>query len=200
MSAFERKRLENMRQNEALLQDVSAAANFMPVRISTKPPTSSRKRTALSTTATSRPRREARPRVLAPISRPGTRQSSRLAGLVVDPDADVKMAAQLGIGLDDRPKKRMRVGGDLSLDDISVEGRKFVNGTDGLAGLQGLDLGIKLQPRGAQPGVRTFTDEDVKETGDHGLKDLRRRMGGLRLYEKWAVNGWSLFPPTCRTW
>jgi hypothetical protein len=84
----------------------------------------------------------------------------------------------------------MRVSGDLNLGDIQVEGRKWENGLDGLAALKGLGV------RGAQPGLRTFTDEDVKETTDKGLKDLRLRMGGLKLYEKWSVQGMS--PVICQ--
>ena len=84
--------------------------------------------------------------------------------------------------MEEAKAKRLRISGDLNLGDIKVEGRKWDNGLDGLAGLKGL-------VRGAQPGVRTFTEEDIEDTKDEGLKDLRLRMNGLKLYEKWAVNG-----------
>ena len=73
----------------------------------------------------------------------------------------------------------MRVSGDLNLGDIVVEGKRWGSGIDGLKGIV----------RGAEPGVRTFTEEDVKETTDQNLKDLRLRMSGLKLYEHWVPNG-----------
>ncbi len=80
--------------------------------------------------------------------------------------------------------KKMRVSGDLSLGSIGVDGKKWENDVQGLQDIF----------RGAQPGFRTFTEDDVKETTDKELKGLRVRMGGLKLYEKWAPNGtsWSI--------
>jgi hypothetical protein len=42
--------------------------------------------------------------------------------------------------------------------------------------------------RGAQPHFRTFTEDDIKETTDEGLKALREKMSGLELYEGWEPN------------
>lgn len=173
MSAFERKRLENIANNNAILSGISTTAD----KIIPKP-------------APPKPKRASTPRVKRePVkkepARP-TRQSSRLAGLEADSEVlkrklDVEAEAELAKA----KAKKMRVSGDLTLGDITVEGRKWENSVDGLALLKGLGV------RGAQPGVRTFTDDDVKDTKNKGLKDLRLRMSGLKLYEKWAVNGTS---------
>lgn len=78
--------------------------------------------------------------------------------------------------VDKARQKKARVAGELKLGDITVEGQRWDGGLGGIF-------------RGAQPGLRTFTEEDVKETTDKDLKELRIRMSGLKLYEKWAVNG-----------
>ncbi|KAK3386317.1 WD repeat-containing protein NCU09302/NCU11420 [Sordaria brevicollis] len=176
MSAFERKRLENIANNNAILSGISTTAD----KIIPKP-------------APPKPKRASTPRVKRePVkkepARP-TRQSSRLAGLEADSEVlkrklDVEAEAEAAKA----KAKKMRVSGDLKLGDITVEGRKWESSADGLALLKGLGV------RGAQPGVRTFTDDDVKDTKDKGLKDLRLRMSGLKLYEKWAVNDIKLVP------
>lgn len=171
MSAFERKRLENIANNNAILSGISTTAD----KIIPKP-------------APPKPKRASTPRVKRePVKREParpTRQSSRLAGL--DADAGTlkrKAEVEAEAEAEKSRAKKMRVSGDLNLGDIQVEGRKWEAGLDGLASLKGLAV------RGAQPGVRTFTDEDVKGTADKGLKDLRLRMSGLKLYEKWPVQG-----------
>jgi WD40 repeat protein len=173
ISEFERRRLENIANNNAILSGISTTAD----KIIPKPAPPKPKRA-------STPRAKREPVKREPL-RP-TRQSSRLAGL--DADAGTlkrKAEVEAEVEAEKAKAKKMRISGDLSLEDIKVEGRKWENGLDGLAGLKGLAV------RGAQPGVRTFTDEDVKETTDKGLKDLRLRMSGLKLYEKWPVQGTS---------
>lgn len=165
MSAFERKRLENMATNKAILTEISAAAKSMiPDK---KPPPRS-----------SAPRRKTVKR--EPVR--GTRTSSRLAGLEADDEAlKRKLAADMEKDATESKAKKVRVTQDLHLGDIVVQGKKWDSGVDGLKGLV----------RGAEPGVRTFTEADVKETTDQGLKDLRLRMGSLKLYEHWFPNGTS---------
>lgn len=174
MSAFERKRLENIANNNAILKGISATADkIIPQPAAPKPKP--------RTSTTPRAKREVKIRE-QPVR--ATRQSSRLAGL--DADSDVlkrKYEVEAEVKAEEAKAKKLRVSGDLQLGDIKVEGRKWDNGLDGLAGLKGLAV------RGAQPGVRTFTEEDVKETTDKDLKNLRLRMSGLKLYEKWEVNG-----------
>lgn len=166
ISAFERRRLENIAANNAILRELSTtAAKAIPL----PKPEPAKKRTAAPRVKREPVRRE---------SVRATRQSSRLAGLDAD-DETLKRKAEVEAEADGEKarQKKMRVPGALNLGDIKVEGRKW----DG-------ELGAIFRV-GAQPGVRTFTEEDVKETTDKDLKELRIRMGGLKLYEKWAVNG-----------
>ncbi|KAK4151377.1 DNA damage-binding protein CMR1 [Chaetomidium leptoderma] len=176
ISAFERKRLENIANNNALLSEISTTAS----KIIPKPAPPKSKRA-------SAPRVKREPVQREPVR--ATRQSSRLAGIGADPGT-LKRKAEVEAEVESEKAraKKARVSGDLNLGDIQVEGRKWDGGLDGLAALKGLGV------RGAQPGVRTFTDEDVKGTADKGLKDLRLRMGGLKLYEKWPVAAIKLVP------
>ncbi|KAK3690441.1 WD40-repeat-containing domain protein, partial [Podospora appendiculata] len=182
MSAFERKRLENIANNNAILNGISTTADKIIPRPAA--PKSKPKRT-------STPR--AKPAPVAKEPARATRQSSRLAGIGADSDV---LKRKFEIEAEEESAKakakRLRVSGDLNLGDIKVEGRKWEGGLDALASLKGLGLG--LQARGAQPGVRTFTDDDVKETTDKDLKDLRLRMSGMELYEKWPVNDIKITP------
>ncbi|KAK4097039.1 WD repeat-containing protein [Parathielavia hyrcaniae] len=176
ISEFERKRLENIAANQAILKGISTTAD----KILPKPAPLKPKRA-------STPRAKREPVKREPL-RP-TRQSSRLAGLDADAGAFKRKAeVEAEVEAQTAKAKKMRVNGDLSLGDIKVEGRKWENGLDGLSGLKDLPV------RGAQPGVRTFTDENVKETDNKGLKELRLRMSGLKLYEKWPVQDIKIVP------
>ncbi|KAK3314284.1 WD repeat-containing protein [Apodospora peruviana] len=182
MSEFERKRLENIVNNNAILSGISTTVDKIIPK-----PTPPKPKARASRSSTPRVKRE-QPSREQPLR--ATRQSSRLAGLDADSDTlKRKYEVEAEVEKATAKAKKMRVSGDLKLGDIKVEGRKWDNGMDGLAGLKGLGL-----VRGAQPGVRTFTDDDVEETTDKGLKDLRLRMGGLKLYEKWLVNDIKLVP------
>lgn len=165
MSAFERKRLENMAANKAILTDISATAKkIIPEK--KKPPPKTTPRTRTRETVKRAPAR-------------GTRMSSRLAGLEADDETlKHKLAADIEKDAAESKAKKVRVAQDLQLGDVVVEGKKWGSGLEGLKGLV----------RGAEPGVRTFTEEDVKETTDKGLKDLRVRMNSLNLYEHWLPN------------
>ena len=164
MSAFERRRLQNIEANRAILTDISATAKKV---IPDKPKPKA-----------SAPRRRSEP-VKRESTRP-TRVSSRLAGLEADNETlKRKLAVEAEHLADEARAKKMRVSDDLSLGDIVVDGKKYVSSISGLQSII----------RGAQPGVRTFGEEDVQETTDENLKSLRKRMNGLKLYEHWAPNG-----------
>ncbi|KAJ2902889.1 WD repeat-containing protein /-like protein [Zalerion maritima] len=183
MSAFERMRLQNIAANKALLKGIETKA----AKIAPPPKPSPAPKPRSSSARTGRARGKARePEVKREQPVRTTRQSARLAG--VDADSEVlkrkREVEEESIAQQARHKK-MRVNDDLSLGDIMVEGRKYESGMDGIKG---------LIVRGAQPGVRTFTEEDVKETTDETLKELRTRMGGLEMYDKWAVQDMKITP------
>ncbi|GJN69907.1 hypothetical protein PLICBS_003959 [Purpureocillium lilacinum] len=170
MSAFERKRLENIAANRAILTDISTTAKkIIPDKKPSKP--------------APRKKRHSEPIKREP-TRP-TRTSSRLAGKDADSETlKRKFEVEAEHEAQNAKAKKMRVSGDLNLGDIVVEGKRWGSGIDGLKGIV----------RGAEPGVRTFTEEDVKETTDQNLKDLRLRMSGLKLYEHWVPNDIKITP------
>ena len=166
MSAFERRRLENIAANRAILTDISATAKKV---IPEKPAPKA-----------SAPKRKHRSEPVKRESARPTRMSSRLAGLDADNETlKRKLQVEAESQAETARAKKLRVVGDLNLGDIAVEGKKWTAGLDSLKGIV----------RGAQPGVRTFTEDDVKETTDKSLKDLRQRMNGLQIYEHWLPNG-----------
>ena len=165
MSAFERKRLENIAANSAMLKDLSSTAE----KIIPKPPPAKPKSSA--------PRRKSAP-VKREEPRP-TRTSSRIAGIEADSEtAKRKAEVEYEFAKERSKAKKQRISGDLNLSDVVAEGKRFDKGADFLAGVM----------RGAQPNVRTFTEEDIKETTDEGLKALREKMSALDLYEGYEPN------------
>ena len=166
MSAFERKRLENIAANQAMLKDLSTtASNILPA-----PKPAGRAKS-------SAPRKKTTP-VQRESTRP-TRTSLRLSGVEADSEtAKRKAEVEETFAKETARAKRMRVSGDLKFEDVVVDGKKW-NREDGF--LQGI-------MKGAQPNLRTFTEDDVKETTDEGLKALREKMSGLELYEGWEPN------------
>lgn len=169
LSAFEARRRANVANNQKLLKDTKdiGASMRKAAAPAPRPSPAARKRKA------SEPAQ--RTRVMP------TRQSRRLAAANGDGSAD-------DIKLEDIPAelklpapqaKRTRVGGDLTLDSLQVEGQRWSNG-DALATF-----------RGAQPGLRTFTEDDIKSSGDEKLASLRKGMNELKLYEGWLPNGRS---------
>lgn len=164
MSAFERSRLANIATNQAIVKDLSSAA----AKIAPKP--------------VGRPKTPASRKKAAPVKREEprpTRTSSRLAGIEADSETQKRKAeVEYEFAVEQAKAKKLRVSGDLNFSDIVVDGKKW-NKDDGfLSGIM----------RGAQPNVRTFTEDDVKETTDEGLKALREKMSGLEIYDGYEPN------------
>jgi hypothetical protein len=166
MSAFERKRLENIASNQAVLKDLSNdAAKIIP-----QPKQTSRPRS-------SAPRKKPAP-VKKEVPRP-TRTSSRIAGVEADSEtAKRKAEVEEEWAKVTAKAKRQRVSGDINFNDVVVDGKKFQKGEDFLSGVM----------RGAVPNLRTFDEDDIKETTDEELKALRQKMSGLELYEGYEPN------------
>ncbi|OAA73724.1 WD repeat containing protein [Cordyceps fumosorosea ARSEF 2679] len=170
MTTFERRRLENIAANKALLTDIAATAkNVIPDKPAPRAPPKKRPR------AEPVKREPARP----------TRMSSRLAGIGADNETlKRKLEVEAEFEASKTQAKKMRIGDDLSLGDIVVDGKKYGSSVAGITGIF----------RGAEPGVRTFSEDDIKETTDSGLKELRLRMSSLKLYEHWAPNDIKITP------
>lgn len=164
LSAFERRRLENIAANQAILKDLSTAAE----KIIPKP---------VPKSASSRaPRKKVV--VKREVVRP-SRTSSRIAGIEADSEiAKRKAEEEYEAAQQASRAKRLRVTGDLDLSQIVVEGKKWNKDENFLSSVM----------RGAQPYERTFTEDDITQTTDKGLKALREKMSGLELYDGYSPN------------
>ncbi|KAI2464847.1 WD repeat-containing protein NCU09302/NCU11420 [Annulohypoxylon bovei var. microspora] len=170
LSTFEARRRANVVNNAKLLKDSAEAAAKM--RKAAAPPPRS---------AAPKKRKAAEP---APRTRVmPTRQSARLAGAGSDTNGAGLKLEDIPAELKPPEPKRIRTSGDLQLSNLQVEGQRW-SSTGALASFI----------QGAQPGVRTFTDEDIKDTSDTKLKDLRKEMGDLKLYEGWIPNDIKITP------
>ncbi|KAI4864462.1 WD repeat-containing protein [Hypoxylon rubiginosum] len=170
LSSFEARRRANVVNNAKLLKDSAEVAAKMR-RAAAPPPRSapSRKRKA--------PEPTPRTRVMP------TRSSARLAGAGSESDGAGVKLEDIPAELKPPPSKRTRKGGDLELSKLQVEGQRW-SSTSALASFV----------QGAQPGVRTFTEEDIKDTEDEKLKGVRKEMDDLKLYEGWVPNDIKITP------
>ncbi|KAI1826381.1 WD40-repeat-containing domain protein [Xylaria intraflava] len=167
LSAFEARRRENVANNAKLLKDTAEIGAKM------------RKAPApASGTGAPRKRKAAEPAVRTRIM--PVRQSARLAGANVEP---ANPNPNLGTVQLEREPKRARRNGDLDLSKLQLSGDRW-SSAETLASFR----------QGAQPGVRTFTDEDIKDTVDEKLKSLRRGLGDLTLYDGWQPNDIKITP------
>ncbi|PSK46570.1 hypothetical protein B9Z65_5538 [Elsinoe australis] len=163
LSEYERQRQENIAKNKALLQQLqldAAASGIGPKKASKPSQSAGQKR--------KRPQEKVNKEIVP------TRTSSRLRGIVADSEtAQKKAEEERQVYVEQERAKRQRVSGDLNLGDVVVKG-------DGNWNMSGNFL-RRFGP--ANPGERTFDQQDVKETTNKELKELRQRMSGLELWE-----------------
>ncbi|KAI0402300.1 WD40-repeat-containing domain protein [Xylaria palmicola] len=170
LSAFEARRRENVAKNAKLLKETAdIGAKMRKAAVPAPRPAAPRKRKAAEPAVRTR---------VMPV-----RQSARLAGANADSkDALVKLE-DVPVELKDREPKRARRNGDLQLSSLQVEGKRWSSAET-----------IANFVQGAQPGVRTFTDDDIEETTDEKLKTLRQDLDDLTLYAGWQPNDIKITP------
>ncbi|CZT14394.1 probable WD repeat-containing protein SNOG_03055 [Ramularia collo-cygni] len=160
MSAYERARQEKIAQNQKLLSALQSDAAKIGI---------SKPKASTSASSTKR-KRAAAPKVKKEEDVGPRRTSSRLKGIVADSEVARQHSEKEAEAFQEAQRvKRQRVSADIKLEDAVVNGnswdRSWLNG---------------VGP--ANPGVRTFDAQDVKETSDKELKELRERMSGLELW------------------
>lgn len=173
MSAFERKRLENIAANQAMLKELgTSAAKIIP-----KPAEKPNKKTTLRTGRT--------PRVVKKEEVRLTRSSMRLAGIEAGSEAAKRKAEiEYEFSKEQAVAKKQRITGELKFSDIIVDGKKFSKDHDFLSSLI----------RGAQPYMKTFTESDINKTSNENLKKLREKMNQMELYDKFQPNQLKITP------
>ncbi|CAK7562628.1 MAG: hypothetical protein SEPTF4163_000476 [Sporothrix epigloea] len=185
LTAWERRRAENAKANNEILNSISktSAKVFAAANKTAKPAATKKK-----------PARRIKSEPIQRETHMPTRRSARVAGIEADPDTLKRKldgtdsnVLEYGIGESAR-EKRIRVGGDLSLNDMQVDGR-WQGTLNGLTELS--STGASTRP-GVRPGVRTFTSDDIEETSDKNLKALRQEMNRLELYDKFEVKDLKL--------
>ena len=161
---YEAERAKNIAANQALLKQLQLDSAGLGL--------SSASKAKKATSTAPRKKKTAVKKEVADFA--PRRTSSRLAGLTADSEVAKRKAEDEFEQIQQAAKaKRQRVSGDIDLAGALVSGtwnESLVNAVM------------------ASKHVRTFTEEDVRETGDQDLKRLRELMSGLELYEGYTPN------------
>ncbi|KAF4200139.1 hypothetical protein CNMCM8927_003864 [Aspergillus lentulus] len=181
LSEFEKQRLANIAERDALLkkltQDAQSSGLFPPKLARSSPG------------GQTKPKKKPPPKKVKkededPVPR---RMSSRLRGLAADSEvAKRKAEEQYEAAQQAERAKRVRKSDAFSFSEMLVSGQKLSG--DSLIGVDVVTKGV------AMPYQRTFGDEDIKKTTDKELKALREEMSGLRLWGAWEPNRIKLTP------
>ncbi|KXT01687.1 hypothetical protein AC578_2744 [Pseudocercospora eumusae] len=173
VSEYERARQEKIAKNQALLQQLQLDAQHVGVGPKSRPKPAS--------TAGQKRKREVKKEIKDEGPR---RTSSRLKGIVADSEvARQKQEEENQAFQQAQIAKRQRVSDDINLHDA------IVNGTNWNRAGNWLSI---VGP--ANPGERTFSEQDIKDTSDKELKALRERMSGLGLWEGAEPNRIKITP------
>jgi hypothetical protein len=171
VSEYERKRLETIAKNKALLKDLALDA-----AVSGLTPSKSRARDLPTSSGASGKRKREAPKVKKEVL--PVRTSSRLRGLEADNQATkVKAEDEYQLRLLRDRVSRQRVSGDLSVGDIITSGSNWDQNGNFLRGVAPV-----------KPYERTFELGDIKENSDADLRKLRERMSGLVLWGNVSPN------------
>ena len=176
-SEFERQRLENIAERDALLKKLTAEAQSAGLfsksaKTSTTGAKSAKKKT---------PVKRVKDEDLGP-----RRTSSRIAGLAADSEVAKRKADQDYEQAKEVARiKRLRRTDDLSFGDVVVNGKVA---SDGLLGTDEILKSV------ARPYERTFGDGEVKKTTDRDLRSLQEKMSGLELWDAWEPNRLKITP------
>lgn len=174
LSEFEKQRLANIAERDALLKKLSLDAQSAGVF----PPKMPRGTTGDQ----SKPKKKPAPKKVKTEESPLPRRtSSRLKGIAADSEvAKRKADEEYDLRQEEERAKRVRKSDPFSFNDIFVSGQKLSG--DALIGVDVVTKGV------AVPYQRTFGEDDIKSTDDKDLKALRKEMNGLSLWEAWEPN------------
>jgi WD repeat-containing protein 76 len=184
VSDYEKQRLANIAERDALLKKLTQEAQ--QAGLYTKPPS---KGTPNGTSQSHKRKRLPKPDKKE-IDNAPRRTSSRLAGLTADSEVAKRKADREYEAIREAERaKRQRIAGDQELGDIVVDGKGW-NVVDGKP-LIGVDV---INKSVAQPYMRTFGEDEIKETTDKELKAIREKMSGLALWDAWEPTRLKITP------
>lgn len=176
LSEFERQRLANIAERDALLKKLSLDTQASSLFARPSPSRTSRDHKHKKKAHVKVEKEEAVPR----------RMSSRLRGITADSEVAKRKADEAYEAAQEAERaKRLRKSDSYTLNEMFVSGQKLSG--DSLIGVDVITKGV------AKPYERTFGEEDIKKTTDKDLKALREQMSGLRLWGAWEPNSKFMF-------
>jgi hypothetical protein len=171
ISDFEKERLANIAERDALLKQLSLDSKSAGLFATPpKPPGS----------GGSKPKKRPAPKRVKKEEEDTTprRTSSRLKGIAAESEvAKRKADDELDALREAERAKRIRRTDSFTQADMFVAGQK----------LTGADLiGVDVITKGvAKPYERTFDSADIEKTTDKDLKAIRKEMNGMKLWDAW---------------
>lgn len=176
LSDFEKQRLANIAERDALLKNLKLESKSFAA--TPKTPGSNGPK----------PKKKAPPkRVKQEDESPGPRrQSSRIRGIAAESEVAKRKAEDDYVAAKEAERaKKMRRTDSFTQNDMFIAGQKLTG--DSLIGVDVVTKGV------AEPYVRTFGDDDIKETTDKDLKALREEMNSMSIWETWDPQSMTLF-------
>lgn len=169
ISEFEKQRLANIAERDALLKQLKLESQSAGLFNSPKTPKAN----------VQKPKKPTPKRVKEESSPPlPRRQSSRLKGIAAESEVTKRKAEEeYEVAKEAERAKKTRRTDSFTASDMFIAGQKLDG--DSLIGVDVITKGV------AEPYVRTFGDEDIKKTTDKDLRSLREEMNGLKLWEAW---------------
>ena len=177
VSDYESQRQANVAKNQALLKELQLNAASVGL-------TSKSKSKASNSSSNAQKRKKPSPRQIKEEDQGPRRTSSRLKGIVADSEVAKRKAEEEREAIEEQNRaKRMRRSDNLNLDDIVVAGKSWDQAENFLR---------DVKP--ANPYERTFDEEDIKNTSDKELRDLREKLSGLELWNGVEPNRIKITP------
>lgn len=182
LSEFEKQRLANIAERDALLKQLNLKAQSNGIFGAPKTPRN----------GASKPKKPTPKRIKeedSPVL--PRRQSSRLKGITAESEVHKRKAEDdYEAAKEVERAKKMRRTDEFTQSDMFIAGQKLSG--DSLVGVDVITKGV------AEPYVRTFDDDDIKKTTDKDLKILREEMSGLQLWEAWDPQSKIFFEIACK--
>jgi len=176
LSDYELQRQEKIAKNQALLQQLQLDAQQTGI--------GPKKKSQAKSSSSNAGQKRKRPVEKVKEEHVTRRTSARLQGIVADSEvARQKDEADNEAFAEQQRAKRQRVSGDINLVDAVVNGRTWNKAGNWLTA---------FGP--ANPGERSFSAQDIKDTTDTELRELRQRMSNLGLWEGAEPNRIKITP------